>query len=199
MSQILNPITHVQALAVDPNMEPEKRVKALFHVWLARYFKGVPFNTLGAGGAVEQKTFPTCDLRWQEADATDAPDPGGERRPQVRPIIHGLLVSDQNRAYGEDALFQGNEVQRTLQFTVKVPANVTGTPEMAGRDPVELVASVADNLAWLLRSTEKAALAAVGVEGVQLRSGPVAISAGRWMARLLVVSCTTRVRVPRGS
>lgn len=197
MANILNPITNAQALAVDASTEPEKRVKAMFHVWLATYFKGVAFQTLAAGGGQETRTFPRCDLRWQEADATDAPDPSGERRPQVRPIIHGMLVTDQNRGYA-DGLFTGNEVNRTLQFTVKVPSNVTGTGEMAGRDPVELVASVADNLAWLLRSTERAALAAVGVENVQLRSGPVAVSAGRWMARLLVVSCTTRVMTPRG-
>ena len=183
---------------MDPNIDPERRIKALWHVWLRTYFSGTPFDTRAAGGGVEQRTFRRCDLAWQEADATDAPDPDGNRVVQRRPVIHGVLVSDSNRPYQHSDLFTGGEVQRTIQFTVKVPSNVTGTAEMSADDPVALVATVADNLAWLVQGSERAALAAHGITNIMLRSGPISISSSRWLARLLVVSMTSRRLTARG-
>jgi|GEM_PF-4183492 len=196
MPDPVNPITNPLAVGVDRNMEPERRVQSLFHAWLGLYFTGLPFDTRALGGGVEQKTFEDCRVQWQEAGVPDPENGNGVRAPQDKPIIHGVLLEPRRRRNDDSAEEESDDLDWTMQFMVKVPHNLMDTDQSSDVDPKFVVRRVADQLAWLLRSAERAGLAAHGVQNVDLRSGPSLLTSGVWVVRLLVVTCRTRRSSP---
>lgn len=187
MASPLNPITHAAALAVDPNLSPEARAQALFHVWLKKYFSGVAFTTRTANGGTEEKTFHACDVTFQEAPPVDPEDEEGLRPPQSKPVIHGVLIDQRGQRSDSAADMFSEDLDWTMQLMVKVPPNLTGAGQVK-TDPRFLVREVADQLAWLLCSSERAALSEKGVLNLTKRSGPVLLPTSSWFARLIVVN-----------
>ncbi len=191
MAEPVNPITEPNAVNVDPDLYPEWRVQALLHVWLRFYFSGSEFDTRAAGGGVEGKTFHECSVVFQEAEAPDRTGESGERSPQAKPEIHGILPDQRSRRDQHSATHYGEDLDWTLNLMVKVPKNLSGTGNAAA-DPRWLCRETADQLAWLLNSSERAALAQHGIHNLALRSGPTLLSSNPWMIRLLVVNFRSR-------
>jgi hypothetical protein len=196
MALPINRITEPNAVNVDADLYPEWRVQALFQVWLEFYFSGAAFTTRAAGGGTEQRTFHACAVDFQEAGAPDAEDDDGGRTPQDRPIIHGILPDQRSRAYQHSETEHGEDLDWTLNLMVKVPKNLTTTGSQAA-EPKWLCREAADQLAWLLRSCERAALSEHGIHNLTLRSGPTLLSSGPWFIRILVVSLRSRRLTPR--
>jgi len=191
-----NRITDARAVNVDGNLYPEWRAQALFHVWLKFYFSGAAFDTRDGAGGVESRTFHRCHVGFQELEAPDAPDDAGERQPQSLPLIHGVLIDQRSRAIQESATHHGEDLDWMMNLMVKVPKNLSATGSTAA-DPRWLCREVAGQLAWLLRSSEKSALAEHGIQNLDLQTGPTLLASNPWMIRMLVVSFRMRRSTPR--
>jgi hypothetical protein len=191
MALPINRITNPDAVGVDGNLYPEWRVQALWHVWLKFYFSGVDFSTRAVGGGLEQRRFHQCSVVFQEAESADR-----EGSPQSFPEIHGVLQDQRARAIQESDASHGEDLDWVLNLMVKVPKNLSGTGQAAAH-PKFLCREVGGQLAWLVRSAERAALSEHGIHNLELRSGPSLIASSPWIVRMLVINFRTRRLTPR--
>lgn len=187
MASILNPVTDSAVLAIDPNRYPEQRVQELLDCWLADRFKGLPITIHAVGGSTRSITLELCPVQWNES-----PPPKGSAGSVV---LHLVQIDRRKRVQALKTGVTGERNDWTFQVIVKLERNLTGTP--GGPQPEQRVRRVADDLAMLLGGPEKAALAAVGVEHVEVASGPTMMTTSQWDARLLILKCSTRRVLPR--
>jgi len=179
--EILNPITDAAVLALDPALEPEHRLQSLFRLWYGKYFTGVPFNTRGAGGVTEQKTFLACDFQWQEDEM-----PENLQRPQIHTVFSNASTRRTDRSEG---VF-GHDDRWMIEIYVKVPSNLTGTP-YAGKNPEHLARKLAGQLEWLYSSGERGALSQCGVMELRVERPAVILPGTSWHSRMMTASCLT--------
>lgn len=184
----LNPLTHetpgllADVLAIDPALRGEERLQSILHIWLRRYFTGLPFNTLAAGGGVESRTLTKCLLKYQE---TDLP-----RGPQ-NPVLHLIMPDRQRIRRDHTPDMRGTEHDWTIDMLIRVPSTLSNT-EMQGISAEDIAVQVGDEAAWLLESSEREALVEAGVTRVRLERPSSLIASGDWKMRMLVFSCRTR-------
>ena len=195
MSRVLNPITDERVLLVDGSLHPERRLQSILHVWLKFYFSGQEFQARAEGGGTKGYTFDQCSIEMQEAERADGAEQADGSRPvQTLPVIHGVFPDVQRRSYRSGDQVRAEDLAVTLNFMVKVSKNLSATGQ-AQTNPEYLCRRIADNLAWLLNSSERAALSVLGIHNLRVRSGPVVMPGSVWFMRMLTVSLVMRVRV----
>ena len=184
---VLNPITDAAVLALDPSLEPEARLQSLLHLWLKRYFTLLRHEGQdGYEGQADpccQKTFVPCEIIWQ-SDAL--PDPA------TKPVIHVVLPERATVRRDESPTGSGHDDDWTGTVFIRVPAILSGTT-LPKTNPDHTARRVADQVAWLLSSSEREALTACGVVHLRLERPPAIVAAtGPWRMRMLVFACRTR-------
>lgn len=187
MSQFLNPITDAQALAVDGDRYPEKRVQELLDCWLSQRFTGAPIQVHDKSGSEITVTLDQCPVQWGESAA-----PEGSAG---KVILHLFLVDRRNKKQAIRPGVVGELIDWSFQVLVKIDRNLTGAPGTPRPD--FRVRKVADDLCWLIGGPEKLALASQGVERMKVASGPSIATTTQWCARMLMLTCSTRRELPR--
>src|ERR1035437_1336488 len=112
-ARMTNPITDAEVDAIDANLEPERRIQSLIHLWLKFYFSGSPVQTKGSTGASVSYTFVPCEFTYN----TDALP---RQTNASKPVIHIFTAfRDTKRAdYTEDAV--GHDDDWTILLMPKV-------------------------------------------------------------------------------
>lgn len=177
---ILNPITNAGVLALDGTLEPEARLQSLLRLWLGNYFTGAPFTTRNTGGT-QSMTFLPCDFLWQEDVMPKNPQ---------KPVIHTLMTSATERLDLKAGVF-GHSDRWQLDILLKVPPVLTATPVLPG-NPEHVVRRLAGQMVWLFSSSEREALATLGVHEMKLEHPPAIVPGTGWHMRMLTASCLTR-------
>ncbi len=180
-----NPITDAEVDAIDANLEPERRIQSLIHLWLKFYFSGSPFQTKGSTGASVSYTFVPCEFTYN----TDALP---RQTNASKPVIHIFTAfRDTKRAdYTEDAV--GHDDDWTILLMPKVRTGSVRADGDKDTDPDRLCRKVSDQLVWLLCSCEREALYAHGLHNVHMQGGPALANTGAWVARTMTLNVRTR-------
>ena len=179
---IINAITNAGVLGIDGALEPERRLQELLRVWLGKYFSGVAFATRTVAGGSENKTFQACGFLWQEDAMPESP--GG-------PLIHVFFPNAGVERLDLSPGVFGHGDRWLLDILIKVPGTLSGTT-LTPANPEHLARKVADQVLWLLGSSEREALSACGVEELKVERAPVPLPGGTWHTRMLLASCLTR-------
>jgi hypothetical protein len=172
--------------------EVERRVQEALLEWLAGYFNATAFTT---GGEAGTRTFPACEVRFDEITPT---------LPQEKPILHTVLS---DRRDGEPVRITGGmwETKGTWIFTTDIRTNkqmpsagtASGLPDSANNSGDRTCRRVADQLAWLLRSSHTQSLSLKGIRRAKVTAGPKLIPSGAYHARLLTFSVEVITTSPR--
>lgn len=160
--------------------QTEKAVQELFNEFLGKFFTGTPHATLR--GPV---TFPVVDLFFNQ---TQLPAPAA--KPQIhivftdfRPIAR--WADDTTKEVTTDSLF-------TVYFRAANQGATDNKSDFACR-------SVADNFKELFESEERYALARKGIRHSRIQSGPKALQATGYQARMLILLARIRYDVARSA
>ena len=181
---------------VEPNPaggeEVERRVMEVLIEWLDGFFNAAPFTTAGEVGT---RTFPDCDVRRDEVAPTI---------PQEKPIIHIVLSErrdgDPVRITGGKREPKGTWIFTTdIRPTKQMPAAGAASTlsDSANNSGDRACRRVADQLAWLLRSSHTQSLSLKGIRRARVTAGPRLIPAGAYHARLLTFSVEVITTSPR--
>lgn len=172
--------------------EVERRVQEVLLEWLTGFFNATAFTT---GGEAGTRIFTACEVRFDEVTPSI---------PQEKPIMHTVLTDrrDADTVRITDGMW---ETKGTWIFTTDIRTNKqmpsagagTALPDSANNSGDRACRRVADQLAWLLRSSHTQSLSLKGIRRAKVTSGPRLIPSGAYHARLLTFSVEIITTSPR--
>lgn len=164
---------NLQAPPVMPGDSPEAYAQTVLHRFLKRHFTGAAVAVWVSDEEPSvPKTFPRCDFAYQ----LEPLEGNG-------PWIHSSMTSLRREECGEGDGNKWVEHAMTWSLVVRVAADGNN-----GADDDYAASGIAENVAWLLSSGNKAAMSQLGVGRVRVAGGPIALTVPGFKARQIIVT-----------